>query len=91
MQGACNGGDPCDQIEGPLRTHDESYGLVTELSLCLSTEPMQNVSNGVVDPEVKGDLSGRLQLAMTRGYSLGVSDEIVQQIVHARHHAWQVN
>ncbi|KGO53231.1 hypothetical protein PEX2_058750 [Penicillium expansum] len=91
LQGACNGGDPCDQVDGHLCAHEESDGVLAELWLCLSTEPMQYVSKGVVDPELEDYLSERLQLAMARAYSLGFVDEMTWLIAHAGHHAWQVN
>ncbi|KAJ6123733.1 hypothetical protein N7471_011050 [Penicillium samsonianum] len=91
LQGACNGGDPCDQVEGYLRAHDESDGLLAELWLCLSTKPMQYVSKGVVDAEIEDGLSERLLLTMARAYSLGFADEMAWLLAHAGHHAWQVN
>ncbi|CAI7634334.1 unnamed protein product [Penicillium crustosum] len=91
LQGACNGGDPCDQVKGHLRAHDESDGLLAELWLCLSTKPMQYVTKGAVDPGIEDDLSERLQLAMGRAYSRGFVDEMAWLIAHAGHHAWQVN
>ncbi|KAJ5704753.1 hypothetical protein N7536_000442 [Penicillium majusculum] len=91
LQGACNGGDPCDQVDGHLRAYDENDGLLAELWLCLSTKPMQYVTKGTVDPGIENDLSERLQLAMARAYSLGFVDEMAWLIAHAGHHAWQVN
>ncbi|KAJ5963427.1 uncharacterized protein N7479_003303 [Penicillium vulpinum] len=91
LQGACNGGDPCDQVEGFLRTHDESNGLLAELWFCFSGNLMDYVSKGVADEGIEDELSERLQLAMVRAYTLGFAYEMAWLIAHASYHAWQVN
>lgn len=91
LQGACDGGDPCEQVERLVCAKGESDDVLAELWWCLATGPMQYVSGGVVDSASEEDLSERLRLAMARAYSLGLVDEMTWLLAHAGHHAWQVN
>ncbi|RFU30367.1 hypothetical protein B7463_g5984, partial [Scytalidium lignicola] len=88
--GACNSGDPCDQVELRLQ-HSSGAGLLTQLWWLLSTGPVQYASSGVVCKDQEDELAEALRLAMAKAYSQGLVDEMTWLMAHANHHAWQVN
>ena len=45
---ACNGNDPCEQVEGLVRSHSKN-GLLSDLWWCLVTGPVEYVSEGAMN------------------------------------------
>ena len=96
LKTACNGRDPCDQVEGLIALvgedgQKEKHELLTHLWWCLSTGPIAYVQQGEVSKVQEDELSKNLGITMARCHERSLIKEMCWLLAHAGQHAWQVN
>ncbi|KAF2238490.1 hypothetical protein EV356DRAFT_528950 [Viridothelium virens] len=93
LKDTCNGMDPCDQVERCISSFRDNAkkDSLTHLWWCLSTGPLKYVELGVLSKAREDELGEMSRLAMATFYSKGLIDEMTWLLLHAVHHAWQIN
>lgn len=95
LEGACNGGDPCDAVQRLVQASSSSSGqsaaLLRETWLLLVTAPVAYAAAGEVDATREDGLVEELGCVLARAFSAGLVFELSWLFSHASQHAWQVN
>lgn len=89
---ACDGGERCNAFEKLLeKVGEDKRSILRKLWSCLVDRPLKYARAGIVDPYCEEDMAQSLALTLAQAYHDGLIHEQQWLVVHASHHAWQVN